>query len=365
MNFDFRPELTVEVKSYAANTPEGTGDILDCSLGVNPYGYPEAAAEALKNIDFHMQDYPHSKVLFGALCDYWKDFSDVSEDELFFVNGSVSGLYCLNNIFAQSKRIEVLGFLPSFTDMIESVRNFGMHYTGVPTRLSENGKQCCDDLIAELKEDTALVYIDRPNNPTGQTMSLEDVAKIAAAALDNGSYLLVDEAYGDFIPRDESAITLKNKYENIIVIKTFSKGFGLANLRGGYVVAPKNVTAMLIRTSNPYVLSDLHRNVFAAALGYPEHTTGHSEEFAAVKEAIAGCIGKRIKMLVTDGRVPICTLELQEPGDLQALLMKHGVLTVSGREFDLLDERYVRLRVPTTEYADRLVRAVSLVEQGQ
>ncbi len=365
MSFEFRPELTVEVKSYAANTPVCEGELLDCSLGVNPYGYPEVVTQVLKSFEFHLHDYPHSKVHFGALKKYWQDLVPVSEDEMFFVNGSVCGLYCINNIFSQANRSEVVGFLPSFTDMLESVRNFGMHYKGVPARMEEGGVLCADDLIAAISEDTALVYIDRPNNPTGQTMSLEDVAAVAQAALDNGSYILVDEAYGDFIYREESAVTLKEKFSNLLVMKTFSKGFGLANLRGGYVIAQKEITAMLVRTSNPYVFSDLYREIFTAAMSCPEHTTAHAGEFAAVKKAIAENIGTRVKMLCTDGRVPICTLALQEQGDLQALLLKHGVLAVSGREFDLLDERYVRLRVPTAEYTDKLISAVSAVENGK
>lgn len=366
MNFNFRSQLTQQVKSYAAHTPLVPEGTLDCSLGVNPYGFPEAAAEAFRSVDLHhLMDYPHSRVHYTALVNYWKDLIEISENELFFCNGSICGLYFLNNIFSQAERGEVLGFIPTFTDMVESARNFGMSYRGVPARLEENCRFDASDLIAAISDKTAVVYIDRPNNPTGQTMALTDVEAVLAAAKANCSYVIVDEAYGDFIPREESALILRDHYENLIVIKTFSKGFGLANLRGGYIVANEEVCGILTRTCNPYIFSDFERAACAAALGCPEHPQAHAAEFASAKAAIEDCIGKRLKLLETDKRVPICTLALKESGDLQEKLLKNGVLAVSGREFELLDERYVRIRIPTAEYLPVLTDAIARVEKGE
>lgn len=365
MEFIFRPQLTTEVKSYAAHTPLVTENTLDCSLGVNPYGYPQEAAEAMQAFDIHhLMDYPHSDVLVKALVQYWADLAAVKPTELTAANGSVCGLYYVNSVFAMTQRSEVVGFIPSFTDMIENVKNFGMSYKGVSMRLDENGRADVDDLIAAMDDNTAMVYVDRPNNPTGQTLSLADMKKLLDAAKAKGAFVMSDEAYGDFIAREESSIALWNDYDNLIVVKTFSKGFGLANLRCGYVVAPEQVTKMMAKTLNPYVLSDLHRQVCAAALTRPDHPVAHADDFAAVKQAIRAKIGKKLTMLETDDRVPICTLALPAGGDLQALLMEEDVLTVSGVEFDALDERYVRLRVPTADKVQHLVDAISHVEQA-
>ena len=363
MKFPFRAPLTGETKSYAAHTPEAMDAILDCSLGVNPYGFPPQVAEAMGAFDpALLSEYPHSRVLHQALCAYWPG---LAEDEITLANGSVCGLYYLNNIFSMTERDEVVGFIPSFTDMVESVKCFGMKYVGVPLRLKESGEGHVWDLIAAITDKTAFLYLDRPNNPTGQAMALCDLEKLLQAAQSAGCYVLADEAYGDFLPREESAMTLWGKYDNLIVLRTFSKGFGLANLRCGYIAAPAELTAMMARTTNPYLLSDMERRICAAALDYPAHPVAHAGDFAAVKQAIRGSIGKRLEMLCTDDRVPICTLVLQEAGDLQGELLQRGVLTVSGREFDALDERYVRLRIPPAQQVDRLLQAIALVEQGK
>ena len=365
MKYPFRTPLTVPAKSYAVATPPDPAKLLDCTMGVNPYGYPPAAAESLRNIDLHhLQDYPHDTCLYESVCSFWRGYAKLTQDMLFFSDGSVSGIYCLNNLFAQSIRNEVVGFFPTFTDMVESARRFGFQYRGVPMRSGENGRAAAEDLLGALSEKTAFFYIDRPNNPTGQTMPLSDIKRLCKAAASAGAYCVVDEAYGDFLPKEESAMTLMDKFDNLIIIRTFSKGFGLANLRAGYLVLQPELTAMLRQCSNPYVLSDIQRRACAAALTDPGFPVSHAEDFSSAKRQIAEKIGKRIRMLRTDGRVPICALMLQEEGDLQKMLMDRGVYALSGLDFEGLDERYVRICVPVLQSLSRLTDALEDLEKG-
>ena len=88
--------------------------------------------------------------------------------------------------------------------------------------------------------DTRLVYIANPDNPTGASLSLDAVEDLAKA-LPEGAVLLVDEAYVDFLPQGESSVSLVRKGAPVIVARTFSKAFGLAGLRLGYVIAPTNL----------------------------------------------------------------------------------------------------------------------------
>ena len=359
-DFPFRPSLLTEPKSYAFNTPQGA-DYLDCSMGVNPYGYPPEAAEAFRSFDVtKLADYPHSSVLVTALENYWAPYAEVTEDRLFFCEGSVSGIYCINNLFAESERNEVVGFAPAFTDAMESSRRYGMVYREVPIRLEENGRCAAEDLIAALSAKTAFVYVDRPNNPTGQTMPLKDVAALADASRKVGAWLLVDEAFGDFIPQDESALTLMKDYDNLFVLRTFSKGFGLPNLRAGYIVSPSEMTRLYWRCSNPYVLSDLKRSVCAAALKGAAHATAHAGDFVAVKQRIREAVsGSDFYMLQTDDRVPIFALASRREEDLQAVLLDAGLLTVSGHEFAGLGEQYVRIRIPVESQVSRMTETLS------
>jgi histidinol-phosphate aminotransferase len=114
--------------------------------------------------------------------------------------------------------------------------------TEVP--LEANGTLDLEKMTKAIGPDTRLVYVANPDNPTGASLPLEAIERLAKA-LPEGAVLLVDEAYVDFLPKDGSAVSLVRKGAPVIVARTFSKAFGLAGLRLGYVVAPKNLVEEL------------------------------------------------------------------------------------------------------------------------
>lgn len=359
-----RSEFLIPIKSYADNTPEATPDILDCSLGENPYGFTPAAAAALRDFDpERMAHYPHSHRASGAIIRHWAGQAKLAADNILLCDGSIAALYLINSLFS-TPGAQVVGYAPTFTDMVVNVKMLGMTYTAVPMSPAENFKADPDALLAAITPETALVYIDNPNNPTGQTMPLEDVERIVGRAAEVGAYILLDEAYGDFIPREESAVALLDRYPNLIVTRTFSKGFGLAGLRAGCILASPEVIGYLGKVSNPYMMNELTREIVAAALtdgGYP---ASHAAEFEAAKRALAAQTGKNVTLLHTDYRVPICTLRHRDSGaNLQKLLYGNGVLTVSGAEFDGLDAAAVRLRIPKGAETEKLFQAVGLIDR--
>lgn len=127
---------------------------------------------------------------------------------------------------------------------------------GIPFPLGEDYQLDGDAFIALAKEKkVALAVICNPNNPTGNYLPLEEVEAIAAR-LD--CPLLVDEAYIEF--SGGSASCLLAKYSNLIVARTFSKAYGLAACRVGYMLADAGIAVMVNRSYMPY-----HLNVLSAA----------------------------------------------------------------------------------------------------
>ena len=358
MNMKIRPQLLRPTKSYANHTPPLKAGMLDCSLGVNPYGCPQAAVDALRQFDWtRLSDYPHDHSLTEALCRYWQG-TGLTAEEITLTDASIAALYHINQLFA-APEAEVVGFAPSFTDMVVNVNMAGMRYVQV----SLEGASCREDpeaLLAAVSDRTVMLYLDNPNNPTGQTLPPETVEHLVAEAGKRGVCVLVDEAYGDFLPEDQSVLQCWGKYDNLIVTRTFSKGFGLAGLRAGYIVASPQVTACLARITNPYMMNAVSRTAAAAALTARGHGTRHTAEFAAAKAALRQAGGSAIRMLETNDAVPICTLCHRDPSvDLQQLLYDQGVLTVSGADFEGLGANTVRVRVPEQQSVSRLVDAVA------
>jgi histidinol-phosphate aminotransferase len=103
-----------------------------------------------------------------------------------------------------------------------------------------------DKLLSEIKKTTKLVMVANPNNPTGTLVDRDDIIKI----LKKNCAVLIDEAYFEFA--DTSCIDLIGRYPNLIVTRTFSKAFGLAGLRIGYIVSKQSNLTEIRKVKSPY-----------------------------------------------------------------------------------------------------------------
>ena len=106
--------------------------------------------------------------------------------------------------------------------------------------LGELGVVDAEAMIKAVRRDTRIVYLANPNNPTGSQIALDEVGSIAEA-LPDGAVLVVDEAYHDFLPDGGSAVDLVGRGAPVLVLRTFSKAYGLAGLRLGYAIGSSPV----------------------------------------------------------------------------------------------------------------------------
>lgn len=124
---------------------------------------------------------------------------------------------------------------------------------GVPFDLDEKFDLNVDEFIKKIREVKAsLAVVCNPNNPTGNALSVEEVEKILSSI---DCAFLLDEAYLEFYGK--SAVNLVSKYPNLIVARTFSKAYGLAAARVGYMIAQAEVTKMIGKTFMPYHMNSL------------------------------------------------------------------------------------------------------------
>ncbi len=117
----------------------------------------------------------------------------------------------------------------------------GATYDYVLLKKEDNFKFNEKEFIEKINPEYKVIYIDNPNNPTGQIIPLSSIENIVKEAAKYDIAVMVDEAYGEYMPKENSAVKLLNNYDNVIALKTFSKGFGLAGLRAGYAVLPEQL----------------------------------------------------------------------------------------------------------------------------
>jgi histidinol-phosphate aminotransferase len=173
-----------------------------------------------------------------------------------------------------------LTFSPTFSIFKLCVKYQGAQYISVP--LKKGFRVDVEAMLAAYRPETKLLYLCSPNNPTGNQLELEE---IEALIEEFPGIVIVDEAYGEFA--DYSIVPLIEKYENLIVLRTFSKAFGLAGLRLGYAVANSSLTNALNKIPSPYAI-----NTIALTMGRKL-----LENIEMVKEAVLALKIERAKLI--------------------------------------------------------------------
>ena len=205
-------------------------DAIDCSLGINPFGYTPQLTEELYRETFSgispYPSYPYRE-LRAAICEYLAPAAKIAPEQLAIHTGSMGMLIDLNRLFIDEGTHVLVGE-PTFSSATTDMRAMGAQLTVVALREEEQFRFSVARFIEALRPEHTLVYLDNPNNPTGQMIPLADIEQLAQKAAAQDTMVIVDEAYGDFMPLENSAVALVNKYPNVIVVKTLSKGFGLA-----------------------------------------------------------------------------------------------------------------------------------------
>ncbi|WP_411681572.1 pyridoxal phosphate-dependent aminotransferase [Clostridium thailandense] len=337
-------------------------EIIDCSLGVNPFGCSRTISDnkELFNIESlnNYPQYPYTKIR-EELSEYWSDIAKISSENIRLGCGSMGILSTINMLFVD-KEYSILGYCPQFSEYITDVKSQGGRYEYIELKDNINFKFDADKLINKMNDRHQAIYIDNPNNPTGQVIPLTELIKVIEAAEKMNIAVVIDEAYGEFMDRNNSVISLINKYSNLFVIRTFSKGFGLAGIRVGYVVCNKSLLEYFKKVELPFSINTISYNIASAALRDSEFI---KDSIYKIKDAKSRLIGEcsKIKILETSLETPIMLMmHPNKEVDLYKAFMKNNVVTESGQCFIGLRKNFVRLRVPRN--IDALIEVVKKIE---
>lgn len=119
-------------------------------------------------------------------------------------------------------------------------------------------------MLDAANENTKLMFVCSPGNPTSKAIPLEDVEALASSSRYRG-LVVVDEAYVDFSSHG-SAVSLVEKYPNIVVLQTLSKAFGLAGIRCGFAIGAPDVIQLMNNVKAPYNVNSLTSEVAINAM---------------------------------------------------------------------------------------------------
>jgi len=213
-------------------------------------------------------------------------------------------------------------------------------------------------MIKAIDADTKIVVICNPNNPTGTTIPLAQIAAMAEA-IPKDALLLVDEAYIEFMPHADkvSAVELAKSRKNVLVARTFSKIFGLAGLRIGYGLGATQIIDRL----RPFMLGQLSLSMAVvlaaeASMDDQQHMAKTKALHRKTLELWDRCF-RTAGWKMTTSEACFCWVDVgQDATPLVSFLAERDVLISGGRRWQL--PNCVRISMGTEEENDRLAAGV-------
>ncbi|WP_321340186.1 aminotransferase class I/II-fold pyridoxal phosphate-dependent enzyme [Breoghania sp.] len=328
-------------------------EMFDFSLNVNPFGPPQAAVKAAAEALGATNYYPdlNYSILRTAISDHF----GIGGGQLFFGAGLDDVIKLILQAWT-SEGDAVLVHLPTFPRYALEASLRGCRVVGI--RSEPAGKTDLGRLDAEMKRQAiALAFICTPNNPTGEIIPTEDIAALATANPD--TLIVVDEALIN--PANEGAIHLPERLDNVVVLRTFSKFYGLAGLRIGYAVASPRLVDVANVGRPPFNVALPSLAAAAAALGdsaFVERCAAiFAEESAYFRSEIAKMDG--LSLCGGHGNMQLVELAAMSSASAADKLARQGIVVADATSFEGL-EKSATLRISLRTHAEnvRLVAAL-------
>ncbi|RLI28355.1 MAG: histidinol-phosphate transaminase, partial [Candidatus Hecatellales archaeon] len=210
-------------------------------------------------------------------------------------------------------------------------------------------------LIEQCKRPEArMVFLCSPNNPTGNLSKREDVVRLLETV---ECAVVVDEAYAEFA--GESLVDLTGKYENLIIVRTFSKAFGMAGVRIGYMVAHPETIRLLSKARPPNSVSTISLTLAKLALENRDEILPKIEEIKRERERLAGRLAELPNVEVYPSQANFILARFEQADKVYSELLKRGMVLrrVSGP----LLENCLRITVLDRKANDRLITSLKEV----
>ncbi|MGL5207552.1 MAG: pyridoxal phosphate-dependent aminotransferase [Acidaminococcaceae bacterium] len=333
--------------------PEGKR-LIDFSANINPLGLPKGVKNALKTAINVCADYPDP--FCRKLTEKLAEYHNLEKNYIFLSNGAADVLFKLALAIKPAKAILLA---PTFADYEKALStvNCEINYFN----LSEKNDFCVDEgILHKINNDTDMVVICNPNNPTGQLTDEKLLLKILDKCRSTATYLLVDECFMDFVDKEE-AFSLKeylSSYENLIILKAFTKTYAMAGIRLGYCLTSNgNIIDRCRENGQDWSVSTLAQAAGLSALDEEEYLARSKEYIKRERHYLMYNL-RRLGFKVYGSKANYIFFSADSIPRLAEKLQKEGFLIRKCANYHNLDDNYYRIAVRTISQNKLLIKAV-------
>lgn len=274
-------------------------------------------------------------------------------ENIFCGNGSDETISLLTSLFCEPRQDSVYITRPSYGMYEVSARTIGAQVKTID--LDENFDLNLENL-PKFKFNDKILFLCSPNNPTGNLLSRDKIIKILAIF---PGIVVVDEAYIEFAGVENSLIGLIGQNQRLIITRTLSKAWGLANLRVGFSIQDRFITELLYKIKPPYNLNGYSQARGAEILSQIEQFKNNLEVILREREFLCSELKKHpsvIQIFPTQANYILCRVDDAEK--LYSYLVKNGIIP-RNRSKDRNLENCIRFTVGSPEENIKLIQAIS------
>ncbi|WP_333652705.1 threonine-phosphate decarboxylase CobD [Dissulfurispira sp.] len=351
-------------------------EVIDFSASINPLGVPESAIKKIKdNIKYlcHYPD-PDAKHLTQAIAKHL----GIDPQYILCGSGSTELIYLTVRALKPEK---VLIPMPTFSEYERAFKSIHPE-KDIKGKISYfvlwekdafeinpekfiaamSGNDSSATYKSSLTTSVDMAFLCNPNNPTGRLMKKEDVLKIAEAARGLKCYLVVDEAFIDFVP-EESVIKEVQNNPYLIVLRSMTKFYALSGIRIGYGIFPQNILDTVKKHKEPWTVNTIAQTAGIAALNDAGYKTQTFKVIRNEKKVLEDGF-KLLDITYFPSTVNFYLIKHENAQKIISSLRNRGVMIRDCSNFMGLDSSYMRIAVKSNKDNMKLLKELAYICRG-
>lgn len=341
--------------------------ILDFSANINPLGLPRSARETIVNNLDKVVNYPEpgNPMLVSAIASYL----GLNKEHIICGNGATEIIYLTIRAVNPHK---ALILAPSFSEYSRALNIINCDIEYFSLREETGFTLDTGGLLSTLPNGYQMLILCNPNNPTGTIINGFDMKRILEKCRKLGIYMLVDEAFMDFVEEQHKFSLSKSiaEYQNLVVVRAFTKFFGFPGLRLGYGLVGSNRLKLIMENiKEPWSVNILAEKAGVAALGDREYIGRTKEWLDKEREYLYESL-KDIKGLKpfrshTNFILVKILHSSLDAGILQRLMIDRGIFIRNAENFYGLNNRFIRIAVKNRQANKCFLQALQEIMQSE
>ena len=315
----------------------------------NPLGVSTKVQKAINDSLSSLNRYPDGNCF--ELKEAIAKKHNVSSSMISLGNGSNELLELIARVFV-SKQIDEVIF-SQYAFVVYPLVTQALGATAIVSPANNFGHDL-NAMLSLITNQTKLVFVANPNNPTGTLLSDEEVYKFLKQVPSHIPVVL-DQAYFEYLNIDDLAISWLNEFENLIISRTFSKAYGLAGLRVGYSICSNTIADYINRVREPFNVNHTAQMAAIAALGDDEYPADAVKMNAdGYNQLVSGFEGFGLNYIPSFAN--FIAVEFDDAMGIYNSLLKEGVIV---RPVEMKD--YLRISIGTPNENNHLLEALKKV----